>query len=82
MQPYSNPPKRRYGKAKTHKSETIEKHVCYIPSMLSSILLFQDDEEDIWDDVDSLFTNIPIEETINYSLHFTTPIKTKCSPVL
>ena len=47
MQPYSNPPKRHYGKAKTHKSETIEKHVCYIPSMLSSILLFQDDEEDI-----------------------------------
>lgn len=36
--------------------------------MLSSTPLFQDDEEDISDDVKSLFTNIPIEETINYIL--------------
>ena len=50
--------------------------------MLSSTPLFQDDEEDISDDVKSLFTNIPIEETINYSFHFTTSSKTKCSSVL
>ena len=36
------------------------------PSMLSSIPPLYDDEEDTSDDVESLFTNIPIEETINY----------------
>ena len=36
------------------------------PSMLSSILPWQDDEEDVSYDVESLFTNILIEETINY----------------
>ena len=36
------------------------------PSMLSSIPPLQDDEEDVSYDVESLFTNIPIEETINY----------------
>ena len=36
------------------------------PSILSSILHLQDDEEDVSFDVESLFTNIPIEETINY----------------
>ena len=34
--------------------------------MLSSIPLLQDDEEDAYYDVQSLFTNIPIQETINY----------------
>ena len=34
--------------------------------MLSSIPPLQDDEEDISYDVGSLFTNIPIQETINY----------------
>ena len=34
--------------------------------MLSSIPLLQDDEEDVSYDVESLYTNIPIEETINY----------------
>ena len=34
--------------------------------MLSSISPLQDDEEDLSYDVESLFTNIPIEETINY----------------
>ena len=50
--------------------------------MLSSTPLFQDDEEDVSDDVRSLFTNIPIEETINYSFYFTTSSKTTCSSVL
>ena len=36
------------------------------PSMLSSIPLLQDDEEDLSYDVESLFTNILIQETINY----------------
>ena len=36
------------------------------PSMLSSIPPLQDDEEDVSYDVESLFTNIPIQETINY----------------
>ena len=36
------------------------------PSMLSSIPPLQDDEGDVSYDVESLFTNIPIEETINY----------------
>ena len=36
------------------------------PSMLSSIPPLQDDQEDVSYDVESLFTNIPIEETINY----------------
>ena len=36
------------------------------PNMLSSIPPLQDDEEDVSYDVESLFTNIPIEETINY----------------
>ena len=35
-------------------------------NMLSSILHLQDDEEDVPCDLQSLFTNIPIEETINY----------------
>ena len=35
------------------------------PSMLSSIPPLQDDEEDVSYDVESLFTNIPIQETIN-----------------
>ena len=35
-------------------------------SILSSILPLQDDEKDESYDVESLFTNIPIEETINY----------------
>ena len=34
--------------------------------MLSSVPLLQDDEEDVSFDVELLFTNIPIEETINY----------------
>ena len=34
--------------------------------MLSSNPPSQDDEEDVLYDVESLFTNIPIEETINY----------------
>ena len=36
------------------------------PSMLSSIPLLQDDEEDVSYDAESLFTNILIEETISY----------------
>ena len=36
------------------------------PSMLSSIPPLQDDEEDVSYDVESLLTNIPIQETINY----------------
>ena len=36
------------------------------PSMLSLIPPLQDDEEDVSYDVESLFTNIPIQETINY----------------
>ena len=36
------------------------------PSMLSSILPLQDDEEDVSYDAESLFTNIPIKETISY----------------
>ena len=36
------------------------------PSMLSSIPPLQDDEEDVSYDVESIFTNIPIQETINY----------------
>ena len=34
--------------------------------MLSSIPPLQDDEEDVPYDVESLLTNIPIQETINY----------------
>ena len=34
--------------------------------MLSSIPPLQDDEKDVSYDVESLFTNMPIEETINY----------------
>ena len=34
--------------------------------MLSSIPPLQDDEEDVSYDAESLFTNIPIQETINY----------------
>ena len=34
--------------------------------MLSSLPPLKDDEEDVSYDVESLFTNIPIEETINY----------------
>ena len=36
------------------------------PSMLSSIPSLQDDEEDESYDVESSFTNIPIQETISY----------------
>ena len=36
------------------------------PSMLSAIPYLQDDEEEVSYDVESLFTNMPIEETINY----------------
>ena len=36
------------------------------PNMLSSIPPLQDDEKDVSYDVESLFTNIPIVETINY----------------
>ena len=36
------------------------------PEMLSSIPPLQDDEEDVSYDVESLFTNIPIQETIDY----------------
>ena len=36
------------------------------PSKLSSIPPLQDDGEDVSYDVESLFTNILIEETINY----------------
>ena len=36
------------------------------PSILSLIPPLQDDEEDLLNDVESLFTNISIEETINY----------------
>ena len=35
-------------------------------NMLSLIPPLQDDEEDVSDDVESLFTNILIEETVNY----------------
>ena len=34
--------------------------------MLSSIPPLQDDQEDVSYDVESLFTNFPIEETISY----------------
>ena len=34
--------------------------------MLSLVLLLQDDKQVVSYDVESLFTNIPIEETINY----------------
>ena len=34
-------------------------------SMLSSVPPLQDDEKDVSYDVESLFTNIPIQETIN-----------------
>ena len=34
--------------------------------MLSSVPPLQDDEEDVSYDVESLFINIPIQETINY----------------
>lgn len=34
--------------------------------MLALILHLQDDEEDVPNDGKSLFTHIPIEETINY----------------
>ena len=34
--------------------------------MLSSIPPLQDDEEDVSYDVESLFINIPMQETINY----------------
>ena len=37
-----------------------------LPSMLSSIPPLEDDEKDVSYDVESLFTNIPIEEIINY----------------
>ena len=37
------------------------------PSMLSSIPPLQDDEEDIYD-VESLFTNILIQEIMNYTI--------------
>ena len=37
-----------------------------LPSMLSSIPPLQDDEEDVSYDVESLFANILIQETINY----------------
>ena len=36
------------------------------PSMWSSIQPLQDDEEDVSYEVESLFTNIPLQETINY----------------
>ena len=36
------------------------------PNMLSSIPPLPDDEEDASYDVESLFTNIPIQDTINY----------------
>ena len=36
------------------------------PSMLSSIPPLQDDEEDVSYDLESLFTNILLQETINY----------------
>ena len=39
------------------------------PSMLSSIPPLQDYEEDVSYDVESLFTNIPIQETITISLN-------------
>ena len=35
-------------------------------SMLSLIPLLQNDEKDVSDDDESLFTNIPLEQTINY----------------
>ena len=36
------------------------------PCMLSSVPPLQDDEEDVSYDAESLFINIPIQETINY----------------
>ena len=36
------------------------------PSMLSSIRPLQDAEEDVSYDVESLFPNVSIEETVNY----------------
>ena len=38
------------------------------PSMLSSIPPLQDDEEDVSYDVESLFTNILIQEIMNYTI--------------
>ena len=38
------------------------------PNMLSLIPPLQDDEQDLSCDVESLFTNIPIEATINYMI--------------
>ena len=38
------------------------------PSMLSSIPPLQDEEEDVSYDVEPLFTNILIQETINYNI--------------
>ena len=35
------------------------------PSILSSVKTLEDGEEDASNDVESLFTNIPLEETIN-----------------
>ena len=37
-----------------------------VPNILSSVTPFHDDKEDVSYDVQSLFTNIPIKETINY----------------
>ena len=47
------------------------RHLCKndaqkFPSISSPIPLLQDDEENVLYDVESLFTNIPIQETINY----------------
>ena len=63
-------------------------------SMLSLIPLLQNDEKDVSDDDESLFTNIPLEQTINYIIeqiyvhkklmpirrqYFVSPIKTLSS---
>ena len=47
------------------------RHLCKndaqkFPNILSPIPPLQDDEENVLYDVESLFTNIPIQETINY----------------
>ena len=55
------------------------------PSMLSSIPPLQDDEEDVSYDVESLFTNTPIQKTINYiieQIHVDTKFTPICSKLI
>ena len=48
------------------KNEHFTNDTKKFPSMLSSISPLQDDEEDVSYDAESVFINIPIQETINY----------------